>query len=441
MEELLMSVFFLSTYLLIFFWGWRKSPASGIFVITGMRLLLAFLLLRCAFAYLLFDTEVEVKFAAMASLAVGMLALLVSQFCIKHLDVGWISANRKDVAKISDVKFVYAVALLFLVGFVLFQGLPSGFYIWKIAGSGEMSDLRREVSKSYLFGGAEYRGQGILRTIIEIFGALLFSTLAVGIISKKTPKKSKILYIALILVVALLLISEGSRGMLMNAVVASICALLFFEPKFKFGKSLVAVLVALTLFFSLSLVTSKSQALRTGEISLTEFSFAIFERLFLSNAINDLYLYELESEGRFQVEPFRWMIRDIKASIPGMDAGKPLAYELYFEKSGDLQGTTYLTGTHMMKAYLDGYYLSVFFQYFLIGFLICFLDKYIARRVVQKARKSDIYIYGFCGAASLFLGLSFITGLTGTMINLVVLLLCFWLVSGSRRFFEIIIRK
>src|SRR5690606_25541959 len=156
-------------------------------------------------------------------------------------------------------------------------------------------------------------------------GALLFSTLAVGIISKKTPKKSKILYIALILVVALLLISEGSRGMLMNAVVASICALLFFEPKFKFGKSLVAILVALTLFFSLSLVTSKSQALRAGEISLTEFSFAIFERLFLSNAINDLYLFELESEGRFQVEPFRWMVRDIKASIPGMDAGKPLA--------------------------------------------------------------------------------------------------------------------
>ena len=360
MEYFLAIAFYSTFFLAISYFIWRQSPAESGFVVTGLRLLIAFLVFRCAITYLTYDTNIVARIKALNSLSIAFVALLASQFVIRKIYIAP-GVRGLEIKDISGKRLLFLMGLIFIVAVALFQGIPAGFHFWDIMGSSEMSGLRREISKSYVFGSSEYRGQGIFRTIIELMGAVLFSYTAVAFFVGKSKLK-KIFYGTMLLFVSLILISEGSRGMLMNAIVAAVCAFLYIKPKIRLGKIFISCFLVVAIFFASSFITSKSMALRDGAISFSEFSYVIFERLFMANAINDIYIFEMSDKGQIASGSMHWLFRDFKASIPGIQAGKPLAYELYYYKTGDLKGTTYLTGTHMMKAYMDGGYVSVFFH-------------------------------------------------------------------------------
>jgi len=418
--EHLISLTYLLLYSCIAGLIWKKSYGESGIVMTGMRLLVAFMLFRCAYVYLFFETDLETRILALNSLSVAFLSLLAGQLVTNKILIYPAKYEVLD-DEFTSFKLIVLVVLLFAVAVVLYQGVPAGFRFWDIVGSSEMSSLRREVSKSYVFGNSEYRGQGVFRTVIEILGAFLFSYIVVTITAKKKLVKTVPL-VLLLLIVVLVLMSEGSRGMLMNAVVASMCSYLYFNPKVKKKYILVSALIVVVLFFASSFMTSKSVALRSGGVTFSEFTYGVVERLFMSNSINDVYLFEASKSSAITSGELYWLIRDFKASIPGLKAGKPLAYELYYYRSGDLTGTTYLTGTHMMKAYMDGGYLSVLFQYFVLGLIISLLDKVVSRKLLYPVSGRPVVACSIAGTFALFLGLSFITGIIGTLVNVVILM-------------------
>ncbi|MFP1678777.1 O-antigen polymerase [Alloalcanivorax sp. C16-2] len=440
MEYFLVICSYLCLFLFFSVFIWKQSPAESKYVVTGVRLLVAFLVFRCSIAYFSYDTDIISRVKALTALGVAFIGLSVAQYGIAKIYISpgiYLQEGKDDIG---GRKFLFLVALMFVVAVVLFQGIPAGFYFWNILGSSEMSALRREISKSYLFGGSEYRGQGVFRTVIEVMGAFLFSFSVLAFFKSK-QKLKKALYALSSVIVSLILISEGSRGMLMNAIVAAVCSYVYVNPKVKIRKIFLSCFAVLAIFFASSLITSKSMALRDGAISFSDFSSTLFERLFMANAINDIYIFEIEPNENIKPGPMYWLARDIKASIPGMSAGKPLAYELYYYKTGDLKGTTYLTGTHMMKAYMDGGYVSVFFQYFAIGLVVCFIDKLVYRKIILPKSKNKTFYYAVAGSLALFSGLSFITGLIGTLINLAVLFLVVWLGVGTGKLFHTLFKS
>lgn len=282
-----------------------------------------------------------------------------------------------------------AVAVLIAAGLYLFQGVPPiGVAIASLIGGGEADAValylgasRQYITKSHYFGG-EYRGQGLLRTLMLV-GWSFIVLLSLSIYY--ATRRGRWLWITgIIAVPAVLFIGgDGTRAGIVSRVVLLLVFLSIItrlRPR--------AVVAGLMAVFALAILLSVVGPKLSGDISdarfVVEAVLAIHDRIFFGNGNNTVAMIELVRGGFWEQ---RWggvHVRNIVSSIPGIQAGPPLAHELFLYQNPGSRSTTYLSPTYAAILYVDFGMPGILIGYAFMGAFVAIVQGWLlaARKTV-----------------------------------------------------------
>lgn len=301
---------------------------------------------------------------------------------------------RKPIEFASEKRVALVVLggtlLLIAGGLVLYQGIPSvtQALVALVAGddAGQVarfvSSSREEITKGAYFGG-QYRGQGIFR-ILMMMGWPVVIMISLIAYHKTRSIRWAVTTVALVLLSFVFIAGDGTRGPFLESLLIYLVMWSFLKPLrmrvifYAFGGLVVVGILT-------SLYSTKLQSVLGQDDALTVMLGAIVERIFVGNAINDVYAIEFLRSGLLDYRNGQIHMRDVMAALPGTGAGVPFAYELYLLLHPGGTATTFSTGTYITKAFVDFGVLGVAIIYYVSGILVGFLG-----RLLLQTRRSPV---------------------------------------------------
>lgn len=281
-------------------------------------------------------------------------------------------------------------AVLIAAGLFLYRGIPPiGRALSDIVlGVGEdevaryLHQSRVDITKSHYFGGA-YRGQGLLRSLMRIGWAFIIMMAYSAYLA--TEKKAwKTVAFALMIPGVLFVGGDGTRASLVNQIVLGFVFISLIRPvRIRSAIYAFAGIIALGVVLSFigpKMSLSSMRASSDSEVTvLKDASLTIIHRVFRTNGVNTVDLIERVRRGDW---PMRWgrvHLRDFLASIPGVNPGPPLSYELYLARNPGARGTTYQSATWAADLMVDFGPVGLLMGYALMGVLIALAQSVMFR--------------------------------------------------------------
>jgi len=272
------------------------------------------------------------------------------------------------------IVIITGTLLLSISGLYRFQGFPSvgQAIIGLILGEDYnqiisfVGESRKEITKGYIFGG-EYRGQGIIKVFSQ-YGWPYFTGIAIIMYLKTRRMMWSITSFIMLILSFLFVAGEGTRGPFLQGIL-SLIVLYSFMMEVKIKQLMKLFFVIIGIIILTSILSPKLGTIIENDNFITEASERIARRIFIGNAINDVYAIVLLQNGAFEYRLGSIHMRDIKASFPGTGAGIPFAHELYLKVNpyAPSTRTTFMSGTYITKAYIDFGSPGVIVIYFIIG--------------------------------------------------------------------------
>lgn len=228
-----------------------------------------------------------------------------------------------------------------------------------------VSSGRRELTKSYVFGG-EYRGQGVLRSFmftIWVYGLTLSMVLAFS--RKRTLWK---LWVLLFLAGVFYFVGgTGERSRLLWGLGVGLIGLSY-VLRFNMGRLLAAGVGLAAVLFLLTLIMPRYKTDEPGKQIPYQIAVSIVNRILQGNKINNVRVMNYLESGEMRRTYGEEHLLVALNTLPGIHR-PPLGHRL-----GELMGdskTTYYTGTYLGDVYLDFGLPGTVLVYLFLGMLLC----------------------------------------------------------------------
>lgn len=294
--------------------------------------------------------------------------------------------NYNQYLKFNKIEFYAIILLSFLLiflGLFYYQGFPATLYSVLGIFSEESNELARLVSsqrvdltKGAYFGG-EYRGQGLIRTILRI-GWTLICCYSILIISTKKSIINFVFFTVSFFFAWLFVAGAGDRGPFLDLLIVVFVAYSYYRvPKLRF--ILLAMFVIIICAIALGSYSAKMHSLlmdSPGSFLYNSFS-RILGRIVFGNAVHDVQIIELINNGKWDLRLGSNHIRDFITSLPGVRYGKPLSYDLFMYLNPGSKSTTFASGTYLSKVYVDFSFYGIFPLFFLCGFFVGIIQRFL----------------------------------------------------------------
>jgi len=293
-----------------------------------------------------------------------------------HLsEVGvWTAIARSDSKSSYEWRIAVFAVIVLAAGLALYRGVPPSIATAFDLARGSVdtaeaaqlvSDARRAISKGHIFEPDSGTGSGVFRELIFVSSLLLLSMAAVYAFALP-GYRSIVALIASTVLTYVFVSGDGTRGRFVVVITSLFIAYTLFRHV-RLRHVAIGFVSLLGLSAFLGIYTNKMISLVAGE-AWGEIVQAVLERIFIGNSINDATAIAAVEAGFVKYGFGHWLTRDLIALMPGISADKPLAYYLYlFDVGGD--STTYLTGTSLSRAFVDGWLPGVFVYFALLGFI------------------------------------------------------------------------
>jgi len=289
-----------------------------------------------------------------------------------------------------DSMAVLAMAIaLGSIGLYFFGGLPatvqSSFSLLTGGGDAELARLvslqRLELTKGAYFG-AEYRGQGVVSEFQQV-GWTLICVYAL-LRHLEIRSSASLLTVATALLGAWVFVAGfGARAPFLNILICMLAAYSLRQPMSVRTMGVVAA-AGIAAAILLGVYSNKMYFLLTGALGVGDFLAqavtTIVERTLIGNGLNDIHAIEFVSAGTLDIGYGAHHLRDFRAAMPGVQAGMPLAYQLYLLINESGSGTTFHTGTYLSKVFVDFYWPGVIVIFGLIGTALAVTQQWLLAR-------------------------------------------------------------
>jgi hypothetical protein len=330
---------------------------------------------------------------------------------------------------------------LILLGLWFYQGLPATIssVLGLFGSAGDdlarlVTQQRLELTKGAYFGGA-YRGQGLIRSIMEFGWTFVCCYMAV-FAAKSRTKKVWILFFLTIFLTWLFVAGDGTRGPFLYLLIVVLAA----NSMYKSLSLRFVMIVALMIFFFgifLSLYSAKMYNILADPSrsfwmeSITK----ITNRIFLGNALNDVQIIELVNSGEWDVRFGLAHIRNFITSIPGVTYGKPISYELFTYLNPESHRATFSSGTYLSVIYVDFSWYGVVFIYYMVGIFVGIVQKLIF------TSKPSLFAISIAAVISSYSTRVMSSGFSGVISNFVVGIFLLLIFLFFRKILKISLRK
>lgn len=324
---------------------------------------------------------------------------------------------------------------LVAAGLFLYQGFPpvvEGVHRLLTGSSPDevanlIGDGRKMITKGHYFGG-EYRGQGLLRTLMRV-GWAYVSALALVMFRTQGGLRWLFFGLAAALLCFAFVAGDGTRGPLVEVLIYIVIVV-----SFQRIISMRTVVVALVAIFSVAILLSslspKLESARSRGVGAVE---SIATRILFGNGINNVHAIELIRSGDLQLRGGELHLRNLKAAIPGVQPGHNFSHELYRILNPGSTATTYSSGTYLMTIYVDFGLPGTVIVYGIIGIVVALLqDRLFRKRKVDRAVPFLAYLSFLGGSLSIIGFTGFAAWLTVLLfVHITTVLLC-RLLQGTR---------
>ena len=328
------------------------------------------------------------------------------------------------------------VAITFGVSLVFFNGFPPvlATLFDFIQGRGSLNslisvrDARFELTKGAYFGG-EYRGQGLLREIIQtncsVISAYFFARLG----SRYTSRN--IAGVVFAVVFAWIFVGGvGDRAPFLENIVIGASAYGLCRPVKPRAVAAMAISLVMLLLLT-SLFSTKSYVLvqkgfAGGSLDLLWMN---IERVLVGNSINDARIVELVHSGRWELRNGAVHLRNFITSIPGVQYGRPVAYELFAYYNPYSSRSTFYSGTYLSSTYLDFGLIGS-----MVAYALCGVASGLTERFMFLKDKVTGLEFVFLPVLSFLVAKMTIYGPNGLLTNLATLGAAFIVVLASAVF-------
>jgi oligosaccharide repeat unit polymerase len=279
--------------------------------------------------------------------------------------------------------WLLSFAVLLAAALYTSQGIPP---LWKslLGGPSELladmvRDQRLEATKAHYFGG-EYRGQGVIKTLMMVVPAFMIAAAAVAHATR--PSRARLFFLLGTVGLALLFaMSIGSRGPMVNVLLASVAMGAFvWRLRASHIIGALAVFVAAVLFVSISMPRYHASFAESGLGFLPDGVVAIVERVSLVNTTNTVMAVEAGRMGLVERDFAEEHVDKIVRLLPNAAGELPLASELTALRRGNVRTTAFATPTWLASTYLDFGLIGSAIAYMILGLLVAFGESWIFTR-------------------------------------------------------------
>lgn len=277
------------------------------------------------------------------------------------------------------------VGVLLATGVLLYGGAPPTLKAVAglvTGGGGEfaalVSDQRFELTKAAYFGG-EYRGQGIIRTIQRVGWGLVLSYLALRYAERRTV--NRMLWVGIGVLGAWIFVAgDGTRGPFLHVILVAIGAYSL-RNRLRVRTAFVLFCVGIGLAILMSLYSNKMYfAMQQAEGNFLQQGVSqILTRVFLGNGMNDVRVIDMVHAGEMQLRWGALHARSFISSLPGVQYGVPLSYELFLILNPSSRGTSFQSGTYISDVYVDFGFLGIVPIFLLVGVTIGAMQRWLLR--------------------------------------------------------------
>jgi len=418
---------------LFFAIGWKWDGKYRL-LLSPFMLFSAYFILRVVPGYLVGIKIYDVGSYHALMLPVAYFGFFMGYFTGGKSPYSFVLSSRDSASKM-DSKADHRSALVFIVilavaGLLMYGGIPPAIDVAISLASnsldaqdaaGIVSDARRSISKGHIFGG-ESSGSGVFREIIFCCAILSISFSSVRyFFDRKFP--SLVILLVSISISYIYVSGDGTRG---RFVVVMTTLMIAFSSifKVKLRHVVYGFIFILSLSVLLGLYTNKMANL-FYEGRWDEIVMMVFERVFVGNSINDVVAIRAIESGVFEYGYGYWLLRDILATVPGLSIDKPLAYYLYvFEIGGG--STTYLTGTSLSRAFVDGGYAGVLVYFSILGLI----SRHLWKIALSVSWLSSYQKYCFVISLWVAIGQGYVSGIAGVFFIAAMLLVLVHFLRG-----------
>ncbi len=276
--------------------------------------------------------------------------------------------------------WVVSFALSFAAALYTANGIPP---LWSslLGGPTEiLADMvreqRLESTKTHYFGG-EYRGQGVIKTLMMVVPVFMVAAAAVG--HAVRPSRGRLFFLLGTIGLALLLaMSIGSRGPMVNVLLATV-AMGAFLWRLRASQIIgaLAVFVAAVLFVSISMPRYHASFAESGLGFLPDGIVSIVERVSLVNTSNTVLAVEAGRMGMVERDFAEEHVDKIVRLLPNAAGELPLSSELTALRRGNVRTTAFATPTWLASTFLDFGFIGSMVCYLLLGLLVAFGESWI----------------------------------------------------------------
>jgi oligosaccharide repeat unit polymerase len=277
---------------------------------------------------------------------------------------------------------IWLISFAILLGASLYaaNGIPP---LWKalLAGPSEMiatmvRESRLEATKGHYFGG-EYRGQGIVKTLMLVGPSFLVAAAGFGLVLK--PSRLRLaLFLGSIGLGILFAMSIGSRGPAVNVVLSSLTvSALLWRLRVRHLIAALLVFLAATIFISAAMPRYYSSFVEGGLSYLPDSVAAVVERVSVGNASNSVLAVEAGRVGLLGRNLGEEHLDTLVRFLPNSAGGLPLAADLTMLRRGNVNTTTFTTPTWLAATYLDFGLFGSMVAFLILGVGVAFAERWM----------------------------------------------------------------
>ena len=317
---------------------------------------------------------------------------------------------------------VVTAAFLLALGLYLYRGLPpfTKYLLGMVpnATADYVHESRMIFTKSHYFGGT-YRGQGIIRSFMEVGWPFLFVISMMLFI--KTRKIFWLFFMFIFFLVSAMYISgDGTRAPLIFFIIFLIIAVSL-VTRVRIIKMVLLAVVIYVLMIALSLGSGKT-AIDTQDLILETVIKVFFtdrnsplQRIATtkSNGVNTVQVIELVREGILDYQFGEIHAQKAVLALPGKAGGVPFSRKLS-ELLQKESATSFASTTYLATLFVDFGLLGVIFGYLVLG---CLLG--LVHQILFNSSKTPLNIV-LISFAALYLGKMALNGFIGFFSSYVV---------------------
>jgi len=278
-----------------------------------------------------------------------------------------------------------------------------------------INETRRDLTKGYVFGEAEYRGQGVLRIVLSRgWGYLAIFSIAAYLLRGSRSRRASLRLpwqpIAITLMGMIYVGGTGVRAPIVIHIVAVIIGLSmmvrFSMRSLAGGASVIALVI-----FVVAPLGGETESRGTAQDRASNAA----QRVFLGNGSNNILIMQAIENGAITQGWGRLHVEQLQAALPGVSGNAPFSNRLSQMRGGKRAETSYASPTYFGVLYADFGAIGTLAGYGLIGVFVAYAQRWLFRR------KKDVPNLALVGSIIVVLSQLSVSGFSGVAVGILVI--------------------